>query len=195
MTGMDKRYWTQEIWFRAAVLSNFFDEIHGIDDKFWLIGTTTFIDETPKHWELSAPVMGLGLRKNYNYYKMLPREIQLTILDYLALENFHYKVNAHKNDSNDQINESLLKIIMKDYGMINMPDTVTDLGLTGNDVLGRRVYNPKDTLVAIITVQAAAGDDVRSKGRIKDYGLKENKDPSRAFTGESGKRFFASPIV
>ena len=70
---------------------------------------------------------------------MLPREIQLDILDYLALENFETKVNAHKNDSNDQINESLLKIIMKDYGMINMPDTVTDLGLSGTDILGRRV--------------------------------------------------------
>jgi hypothetical protein len=195
MTGMDKRYWTQEIWFRTAVMTNFFDVIHGIDDKFWLIGTTTFIDETPKHWEISAPVMGLKLRKNYNYYKDLPREIQLDILDYLALENFETKVNAHKNDSNDQINESLLKIIMKDYGMINMPDTVTDLGMTGNDILGRRVYNPKTTLVNIITIHAAAGDDVRSKDRIKDYGLKKNEDPSRSFTGESGKRFFASPIV
>lgn len=195
MTGMDKKYWTQEIWFRAAVLANFFNEIHGIDEKFWLIGTTTFIDETPKHWELSCPVMGLKLRKNYNYYKMLPREIQLDILDYLALENFETKVNSHKNDSNDQINESLLKIIMKDYGMINMPDTVLDLGMTGNDILGRRLYNPKETLIHIITVHAAAGDDIRSKARIKDYELKKNEDPSREFTGESGKRFFASPIV
>merc|ERR1712032_59161 len=195
MTTMDKRYWTQEIWFRAAVLANFFDEIHGIDDKFWLIGTTSFIDETPHHWETSVPVMGLSLRKNYNYYKMLPKEIQLDILDYMALENFEQKVNTHKNDSNDQINESLLKIIMKDYGMINMPDTVTDLGMTGNDILGRRVYNPKETLINIISVHAAAGDDIRSKLRIGDYGLKKNEDPSRTFDGSSGKRFFASPIV
>ena len=195
MTTMDKRYWTQEIWYRAAILTNFFDEIHGNDDKFWLIGTTSFIDETPKHWETSAPVMGLKLRKNYNYYKMLPKEIQLDILDYLALENFESKVNTHKNDSNDQINESLLKIIMKDYGMINMPDSVTDLGMTGNDILGRRLYNPKETLINIISVHASAGDDIRSKLRIQDYGLKKNEDPSRTFDGSSGKRFFASPIV
>ena len=195
MTTMDKRYWTQDIWFRAAILANFFDEIHGLDDKFWLIGTTSFIDETPKHWETSAPVMGLSLRKNYNYYKMLPKEIQLDILDYMALENFEQKVNTHKNDSNDQINESLLKIIMKDYGMINMPDTVTDLGMNGNDILGRRVYNPKETLINIISVHAAAGDDIRAKLRIGDYGLKKNEDPSRTFDGSSGKRFFASPIV
>merc|ERR1712032_1091483 len=195
MCGMDKRYWTQEIWYRAAILTNFFDEIHGIDDKFWLIGTTSFIDETPKHWETSAPTMGLKLRKNYNYYKMLPKEIQLDILSYLALENFEYKVNIHKNDSNDQINESLLKIIMKDYGMINMPDSVTDLSMTGNDILGRRVYNPKETLINIISIHASAGDDIRSKNRIQDYGLKKNEDPSRTFDGSSGKRFFASPIA
>jgi len=126
---------------------------------------------------------------------MLPKEIQLDILDYLALENFEAKVNVHKNDSNDAINESLLKIIMKDYGMINMPDSVTDLGMTGNDILGRRIYNPKETLINIISVHAAAGDDIRSKGRIADYGLKKNEDPSRTFDGASGKRFFASRIV
>lgn len=195
MTSMDKRYWTQEIWFRAAVLANFFDEIHGLDDKFWLIGTTTFIDETPKHWELSAPVMGISLRKNYNYYKMLPKEIQLDLVTYLAIENFEYKVNIHKNDSNDSITESYLKIILKDYGMINMPDTVLDLGMTGNDVLGRRLYNPKETLINIIAVHASAGDNIRSKERIKDYGLKKNDDPSRSFNDEGHTKFFASPKV
>ncbi|MFM1913009.1 MAG: hypothetical protein RIR51_847 [Bacteroidota bacterium] len=195
MTGMDKKYWTQDIWYKAAMLTNFFVCIHGIDEKFWLIGSTTLIEEIPKHWETCSPVMGLSLRKNYNYYKMLPREIQLDLLDFLALEFFESKVNIHKNDNNDQINESLLKIILKDYGMINMPDTVLDLGMTGNDVLGRRLYNPKETLIHLITVHAAAGDDIRSKVRIGSYNLKKNTDPTRSFTGDSGKRFFASPLV
>jgi len=195
MTGMDKRYWTPEIYYRSAVLSNFFDVIHGIDDKNWLIGTTTFIDVVPSHWETAVPVIGLNLRRNYNYYKMLPKEIQLDILDYVQLENFDKKVQAHKNDSNDQINEVLLKIIMKDYGMINMPDTVIDLTSKGNDILGRRLFDPKTCLTNIITIQAAAGDDIRSKNRIKEYGLKKNEDPSRAFNGDSGKRFLASPLV
>ena len=195
MTGMDKRYWTPEIFYRSAVLSNFFDAIHGIDDKNWLIGTTTFIDVVPSHWETAVPVIGLNLRRNYNYYKMLPKEIQLDILDYMQLENFDKKVQAHKNDSNDQINEVLLKIIMKDYGMINMPDTVIDLTSKGNDILGRRLFDPKTCLTNIITIQAAAGDDIRSKNRIKEYGLKKNEDPSRTFNGDSGKRFLASPLV
>jgi len=195
MNDMDKRYWNLDIWFRTAMLTNFFDFIHGQDDKNWLIGTTTFIEEVPRSWELCTPVMGLNLRKNYNYYKMLPKEIQLDILDFLQIESFEYKVQSHKNDSNDQINEGLLKIIMKDYGMINMPDTVTDLGLKGADVLSRRTYKPKETLIAIMTVQCAAGDDIRSKRRIKDFGLKKNPNPARPFNDESGKRFFASPLV
>ena len=195
MTGMDKRYWTQEIFFRAASMSNFFVAIHGEDDKNWLIGTTTFIEIVPTHWETAIPVVGLNMRSNYNYYKMLPKEIQLDILDYMQLENFQRKVQSHKNDSNDQINEGLLKIIMKDYGMINMPDTVIDLTTKGTDILGRRLFDPKTTLTSIITIQAAAGDDIRSKNRIKDFGLKENKDPSRTFDASSGKRFFASPLI
>merc|ERR1712151_166554 len=195
MTTMDKRYWTQEPYYRAAMLTNFFTFDHGFDDKMWLIGTTTFIDEVPRLWEEVVPVMGLNLRANYEYYKLLPREIQIDILSYLALEQFRTKIETHKNDSNDQINESLLKIIMQDCGMRNMPDTVTDLGLKGKDILHRRTYDPRKTLINIITVQAAAGDDLRSKRRITDFELKKNTDPSRGFTGESTKRHFASPIV
>lgn len=196
MTTMDKRYWSQEVYYRAAILTNFFVFDHGGDDKNWLIGSTTFIEEVPKNWEMVVPVMGLNLRSNYNYYKNLPREIQIDILVYLALEQFQTKVDSHKNSSNDQINESLLKIIMKDCGMINMPDTVTDLGLKGKDILGRRVYYPKKTLINIITIQAAAGDDLRAKRRVKDFDLKKNLDPHRTFDErESSKRFYNSPQV
>merc|ERR1712032_1328516 len=97
----------------------------------------------------------------------LPRGVQLDIITYLALKNFELKVASHKNDSNDQINESLLKIIMKDYGMINMPDSVLDLSMKGNDVLGRRVYDPHETIVNLISVHASAGDDSEAKEELK----------------------------
>ena len=195
MTGMDKNFWTQEIWYRTAVLTNFFDVIHGIDDKFWLIGTTTFIDEIPHKWDIAQPVVGLELRKNFNFYKILPRELQIDILDFLVIENFYHKVNIHKNDNNKQINESLMKIILKDCGMGNMPDTILDLSAKERDVLGRRVYDYRETLVNVITVHAAAGDDIRSNGRIKDYKLKENHDPSRQFTEKPATRLAISPMV
>jgi hypothetical protein len=198
MTGIDKRYWTQEIFFKAALLSNFFVDILGEDaqhDKNWIIGVSQFIDVAPHHWETAIPTIGLHMRSNHKFYKSLPHELDLDIIGFIQMENFDRKVQTHKTDSTERINEGSLKIIMKDYGMINMPDTIIDLTAKGNDILGRRMFDPKTTLTNIITIQAAAGDDIRSKGRIKEFGLKKNADPSRAFNDESGKRFFASPLV
>ena len=194
MTSNDKKFWTMDIYYRAWVLSNFFVELHGQDDKIWLIGSTRFIDESNKLYELVVPPMGLKLRKNYHSYKNLPREIQIDILSYLALENFEFKVNTHKNDSNLNINESLLKIILKDFGMINMPDQVLDLSQKGLDTLRRRVYEPQETIRSLIVVHTATGDNVRSRERVATYGLKPNTDVSRQFN-EHTRRFLSSPIA
>jgi len=192
MTSNDKKYWTHEVWFRTMVLCNFFVTLHGQDDKLWLIGTTRFLEETNKYFELSVPPFGLKLRKNYNVYKNLPREIQLDILSYLAIENFDWKIDTHKNDSNLLINESLMKIIMKDYGMINMPDPVLDLSQKGVDNLGRRLYEPKETLKNLIIVHSACGDHIRSLERLQTYGLKSNNDTSREFGNKTSRRFLSS---
>lgn len=195
MTSMDKKYLSLYAWYRAAVLTNFFKHIHGIDEKFWCVGATQFIDIAPSKWDSAVPLVGLDLRKNYNFYKMLPRELQLNILDYLCMENFIYKVGTHKNDGTKKINESLLKVILKDCGMMNMPDTILDLTLEGNDVLGRREYDFTQTLVNVITVHTAAGDELRSRARIEDYGIKENFDLSREFSRKVNHNLRISPFV
>jgi len=194
MSSNDKKFWNLEIFYRAMMLSNFFVTLHGDDSKFWLLGSTRFIDETSKLWELVVPPFGLKLRKNYNVYKTLPREIQLDLLSYLALENFEFKVNTHKNDSNQVINESLLKIILKDCGMINMPDQILALSQKGYDTLRRRLFDPKETLRNIITIHAATADNIRSLDRLETYGLKANTDPSRAYN-TSPRRFLSSQLA
>lgn len=194
MTSNDKRFWNLEIYYRTMVLTNFFVSLHGPDDKIWLIGATRFIDETSKLYESVVPPFGLKLRKNYNIYKNLPREIQIDVLSYLALENFEFKINTHKNDSNLNINESLLKIILKDFGMINMPDQVLDLSQKNYDSLRRRIYEPKETLRNVIIVHTAAGDNVRSRERVVTYGLKVNTDAARAFNDHT-RRFLSSPLA
>jgi hypothetical protein len=194
MTSNDKLFWNLEIWYRAMILSNFFTTLHGEDDKLWLIGAPRFVDETSKLYESLVPPFGLKLRKNYNFYKNLPRDIQIDLLSYLAIENFEFKVNTHKNDSNILLNESLLKIILKDFGMINMPDQVVDLSQKNYDTLRRRVYEPLETLRNIIITHTAAGDNVRSLERVATYGLRANTDPSRAFNDHS-RRFLSSPLA
>jgi hypothetical protein len=194
MTSNDKKFWNLEIYYRAMVLTNFFTTLHGDDDKIWLIGAPKFVDETSKLYETVVPPFGMKLRKNYNFYKNLPREIQIDILSFLAIENYFFKINSHKNDSNNLINESILKIILKDYGMINMPDQVLDLSQKNYDPLRRRVYEIHETLKNIIIVHTAAGDNVRSLDRLTTYGLKANTDPGRAFNDHS-RRFLSSPLA
>ena len=194
MTNNDKMFWNIEIYYKAMVLTNFFTTLHGEDDKIWLIGAPRFIDETTKLYEVVVPPIGLKLRKNYNFYKNLPRDIQIDALSYLAIENFEYKVKTHKNDSNNLINEWLLKIILKDYGMLNMPDQVIDLSQKNLDTLRRRVFEPSETIRNLIIVHTAAGDNVRSLERVATYGLKSNTDPSRAFNGLA-RRFLSSPLA
>jgi len=194
MTSNDKNFWTLDIYYRAMVLSNFFTELHGEDDKLWLIGAPRFVDQTSKLYESVVPPFGLKLRKNYNFYKNLPRDIQIDLLSFLGIENFEFKVNMHKNDSNNLINESLLKIILKDMGMINMPDQVLDLSQKNADTLRRRVYEPNETIRNLIIVHTAAGDNVRSLERVTTYGLRVNTDPSRAYNDHS-RRFLASPLA
>jgi hypothetical protein len=194
MTSNDKKFWNIEIYYRSMVLCNFFTTLHGEDDKLWLIGAPRFVEETSRLYELLVPPFGLKLRKNYNFYKNLPRDIQIDILSYLAIENFEFKVNTHKNDSNNLINESLLKIILKDFGMLNMPDQVVDLSQKNFDTLRRRVFEPIETLRNIIIVHTAAGDNVRSLERVATYGLKANTDPSRAYNDHS-RRFLSSPLA
>jgi len=194
MTSNDKKFWNLEIYYRAMVLTNFFTTLHGIDDNIWLIGAPKFVDETSKLYETVVPPFGMNLRKNYNFYKNLPREIQIDVLSFLAIENYFFKINSHKNDSNNLINESILKIILKDYGMINMPDQVLDLSQKNFDPLRRRVYEIHETLKNIIIVHTAAGDNVRSLDRLTTYGLKANTDPSRKFNDHS-RRFLSSPLV
>jgi len=194
MTSNDKKFWNLEIYYRAMVLTNFFTTLHGIDDNIWLIGAPKFVDETSKLYETVVPPFGMNLRKNYNFYKNLPREIQIDVLSFLAIENYFFKINSHKNDSNNLINESILKIILKDYGMINMPDQVLDLSQKNYDTLRRRVYEIHETLKNIIIVHTAAGDNVRSLDRLTTYGLKANTDPSRKFNDHS-RRFLSSPLV
>jgi hypothetical protein len=111
-------------------------------------------------------------RINYFIYKAIPRSIKLDILTFLALENFEYKLHLfNKQNSNVKVNEILLKILMKDYGMINMPDAIIDLSKRGYDELKRRLYLQSDVIRNIIIIQAATAENERNNDYIKTYDL------------------------
>jgi hypothetical protein len=192
MCGIDKRFWTKDIFFRAFQWANLFTEMG--TDKRWLVSISTFIEKLQNAFDTVNPPIGQLYRNNYNIYKSIPREIFMDILTFMALENYQFKFNLHKLSTNELINETLLKIILKDYGMVNMPDTVIDLAKKGFDSLRRRVYVPDEVIKYIITVHAAAGESVRNNEYLQIFNVKLNTDFSRKYHNFP-RRYASSPLV
>jgi hypothetical protein len=192
MCGIDKRYWTKDIFYRAFQWANLFFEL--VADKRWLVSSSTFIEKLPNMYETVNPPISQITRNNYGLYKSIPRDVKVDLLTFLALENHTFKFNIHKLSSNQLINETHLKIILKDYGMVNMPDTVIDLAKKGYDSLRRRLYIPKEVIKNLIIIQSAAGENMRNKEYLSVFGLKINSDYSRRFPNLP-RRFESSPLV
>jgi hypothetical protein len=193
MASTDKKYWSKDIFYRAFSLSNLFTELCQ-GDKRWLVSAATFLENLGKYYETVNPPINIKIRRNYILYKNIPREVDIDLLTFLALENWQFKIAEHNKSSNDLINETLLRIILQDYGMNGMPDTVIDVSKKGYDPLRRRLYDHREVIKHIILVHSAAAETRRSQKAIKDHNLKINDDWSRKFPGVQ-RRFESSPLV
>jgi hypothetical protein len=194
MTEGDKNYWTLKTYYNTMMQCNFYTTLRGPDEKIFLNSVNRFVQDSNKIYEVAVPPIGMKLRKNYNFYKNLPRDIQLDILCYLALENFDRKMKRADTESNLSIGESDLKIILNDFGMKNMPDHILDVALKGKDTINRRLFSQKDTMRNIMIIQATVSDYNRGLEKITEFGLKINTDHSRLFPDDN-RRFLSSPLA
>jgi len=194
MTEGDKNYWTLKTYYNTMMQCNFYTTLRGPDEKIFLNSVNRFVQDSNKIYEVAVPPIGMKLRKNYNFYKNLPRDIQLDILCYLALENFDRKMKRADTESNLSIGESDLKIIWNDFGMKNMPDHILDVALKGKDTINRRLFSQKDTMRNIMIIQATVSDYNRGLEKITEFGLKINTDHSRLFPDDN-RRFLSSPLA
>jgi hypothetical protein len=192
MTGIDKKYWSKSIYYKTFQFMNLFVEM--VADKRWLISVPTFIEKLPDMYDKVNPPISMLDRNNFFLYKFLPKEINLDLLCFLALENYSNKFDVHKMSNNELVNETILKIIMKDYGMGNIPDTVIDLAMKGYDSFRRRLYSPQDVIKYLIIVQAAAGENARNSEFLKIFNLKLNNQYERKFSNFP-RKFMSSPLV
>lgn len=193
MAGSDKKYWTKDIFYKAFTLSNLFTEL--CVDKRWLVSATTFVDKLTTIYDSINPPIAQKLRNNYVIYKGIPREINIDLLTFLALENFAFKVNIEAlYSSNQLINETLLKVVLNDYGMKNMPDPVIDVGKKGYDTLRRRLYDPKHIVKLIVVVSSVAAEQLRTKEVNDDQKIITNDDHSRKYPTFS-RKFMSSPLA
>jgi hypothetical protein len=192
MTGTDKKYWTKEIFYRTFTMANLFTSM--CHDKRWLVAVPYFLDNLNNFYETVNPPIAQMFRNNYVVYKFLPREVSLDVLSFLELENWNFKIDQHIKSSNDYINETLLKMVLAEYGMVNMPDTVIDISRMGYDNLRRRQYSPSNTQKNVFIAHSTAAENARNKQDVVEYKLKLNKDDARKFP-PLARRFMSSPNV
>lgn len=192
----NKEFITKSNLYRAFQLANFWVGMTGFPVKplHPSLSVGEIIRQSSLLYDVIKPPISLNQRTNAIFYKSLPNELRLDILTYLAMESFFYKFKIPSISSRNVINEKELKIILKDFGMENLPDTVLDAALKGFDALRRREYIPQTVIKQIIIVQAVASEQMRDSADIINHKLKLNVDKTRRFPGPP-RRFSSSPLV
>lgn len=194
--SLNKEFWTKTDMYRAFLLANLYVELTDYKDQIQgaVVPVSAFLDKMPTLYDTIKPPINMWQRSNYAIYKALPREISLDMLTFLALENFYTKFHIKTMSSSVTVNETTVKIILKDYGMENMPDTVIDTAQKGYDSLRRRQYVPLELAKATIVAQGVASEQHRVKFFTESLKLPVNNDPSRQYPAPP-RRFMSSDKV
>jgi hypothetical protein len=178
----DKKHWTRNNMYLAFQLSNLYITFVGITAITKPIPVSWFLEKLPTLYDTVTPPISVKQRNNLSIYKSLPSEIYLDLLTFLALENFTNKIKSYTMNNSMLINETVIKTVLQDFGMLNMPDTVLDTASKGFDALKRRQFDPQTIIKNTIIVHAVAAEHERDNRYIKDNKLKLNNDPSRRFS-------------
>lgn len=186
MADTDKGYWTKQNLFRAFQISNLYVEFTGFGTKSSVISTTNFVDKLPEFYDTVSPPINMIQRGNYVLYKALPREIGLDLLCFLQLENFSHKFQVQSMSSNTLVNENMVKLILRDYGMSLMPDNVFGSANKSYDSLHRKQFSPMEVARSTIIVQAAASENVRQADGVT---------ASKVAVATGGRRFASSDKI
>lgn len=192
MSTPDKEYWTKEVYFRTFLSANLFMEF--TSDQRFIIPVNDLLDKLPVVYDSLNPPVNMQQRENYLLWKNMPRENHIDLLLFLFLENYKFKFNVHKLNKYETINETLLKVIMKDYGWEHIPDTVIDLAKKGYDQLRRRMFVVKDVIKYMAILHSYCLENRYSHKYFKDYKIKEQKDITRKYPNFL-RRIASSPLV
>ena len=192
MTTPDKDSWTKETYFRTFLSANLFMEF--TKDQRFIVSVNELLEKLPSVYNSINPPVNMNQRENYLLWKNIPRENHIDLLMFLFVENYKYKFNVHKLNKYEIINETLLKVIMKDYGWENIPDTIIDLAKKGYDQLRRRVFDVKDVMKYMSILHSYCLENSYSHLYFKDFAIVENKDITRKYPNFLRRRE-ASPLV
>lgn len=192
----NKNYWTKLNMYRAFQLANLYIALtdYTPETQTRTVASSTLVEKLPSTYDSVRPAINMKQRSNYVLYKALPRAIGVDILTFLALENFFTKLQIQTMSTNVNIEETKVKIVLKDLGMENMPDPVLDISGKGYDQLHRRTFTPLDLAKNCIIVHSVASENLRTARDVTTLKLKVNPDSSRKFPGFS-RKFMSSDKV
>lgn len=191
MVGLGKQFWSKVDFYRAFQIANLYVSIRDLPVSH---NVGVLLDNLQNMYETVQPSWNDAQRKNYMFYKSLPKDVGLDLLSFLALENFVTKIQVHKFNAETVIEETLAKAILKDNGMQNIPDTVLDLSKKGLDSLRRREFIALDVVKYCMIVHSASNELKRTSVQFQTYGLKSNPDNTRKYPS-GPRRFLSSPNV
>jgi hypothetical protein len=191
MVGLNKEFWTRNDFYRAFIIGNLYVSLRDTPVSH---NVNILLTTLQNKYDQVIPSINQEIRKNYILYKSLPSDVDLDVLSFLSLENFTYKIENHRFSASTTIEETLLKAIMKDNGMKNIPDTVIDLAKTGYDTIRRRIFNALDVVKYILITHCAAVDRARTDEHYKNFKLSPNNDNSRLYP-DPHRKFLSSPLV
>lgn len=192
ITVNDENVWDKECMYKAFQFGNLYNrlmELTGGDSK-----NKAVINNLLKAYETSIPSVSTALRANLDLFKALPDEINIDMLLFQEIFNSIRKMGVKTFNDDETVDEVNMKIMMQDFGMELMPDTILDTGAKGKDKLGRRIFSAVQSFKNLMVVQGAAAEHQRSKRDIKVNKLVKNEDKSRKFP-QNGRRLEKSPMV
>ena len=193
LCGDDKDFWTRNSVYQGFQIANLFTEIIG-DNRRFTVSNSIILDKLMTMYDKVNPCISMEERENYNIYKSIPREVYLDLLSFLSLEFHITKVKIMKESNDRFINENIVKSILKDFGMINIPDTVLDLAKKGFDKLHRRIYDPNELIKYCGLVQIVASENRRTIIFANHYNLNVNNEHTHRYP-DFKRRFHNSPLV
>ena len=170
LTDPDKSYLIIENVYRGFQTLNLFTNL--CNDKTLTVLNNVLIDNLIKEYDIINPPISIKQRDNYNLYKSIPREVNIDALAFLQIELGVFKIKKYKSIDDRYMDETMIKMIMKDYGMENMPDSVIDLGQRGFDKLYRRRYDPIEVCKYTSIASIVAGENKRREIFISKNNLK-----------------------
>jgi len=192
ITVNDENVWDKESLYRAFMFGSLYNtvlELTGGQTK-----NRSFIENMIKGYETSIPAVATNQRANMELFKILPDEITVDLLLFLEMHNCQRKMGIKTFNDDEIVDEVNMKIMLQDFGMEHIPDTVLDQGFKGKDNLGRRTYKAVEAFKNLVVVQGVAAEKKRSNRDIKVNKVIHNPDASRKFP-EPNRRLAASPLV